>query len=294
MPKIKTVFNNAQVAHVFAAGGQSHGRGSNFFFEHDTLYSYGYHYPLATRYSRGEGVNYKQYMLINSRGYSQSTARHHLWLMRAIQDRNIIAVCVPYPKDLTHPENEEYLLNKIADKIEILIISRYTPTDPSDAIQDLNNYYELRGVKKRFSLDAHTLELIKDLQDYNRTKNQEREKKKEEERLAKQAHIIESFAQQVKLWSTHQDTEYIPRQAFTFDHIRISKNTLEVETSSGASVPLRHAIAGLAHLNEGRPITGMRLGHFTVESEPDAEGFFKVGCHRLNINQIREVLSNEA
>ena len=45
----KTVFDNSGVAHAFASGSIESGRSNsgNFFFEGDTLFSYGYHYPVA-------------------------------------------------------------------------------------------------------------------------------------------------------------------------------------------------------------------------------------------------------
>ena len=43
-------------------------RGSNFYYEGDTIYSYGSHFPIAVRH-RG-------YTLCTTRGYSNSTARH--------------------------------------------------------------------------------------------------------------------------------------------------------------------------------------------------------------------------
>lgn len=50
-----TVFDNDMVAHVWAQGKQSMGRShnGNFYFEAETLYSYGRHYPVAIRDRKG-------------------------------------------------------------------------------------------------------------------------------------------------------------------------------------------------------------------------------------------------
>ena len=69
--------NNTQVAHLWASGNKTSGKGSNFFFEGDTIYSYGYHFPIARR------VNENLY-LITQRGYSVSTSKHISYTRRAI------------------------------------------------------------------------------------------------------------------------------------------------------------------------------------------------------------------
>jgi hypothetical protein len=69
--------NNTQVAHLWASGNKASGKGSNFFFEGDTIYSYGHHFPIARR------VN-ENFYLITQRGYSVSTSRHISYTRRAI------------------------------------------------------------------------------------------------------------------------------------------------------------------------------------------------------------------
>ncbi len=69
--------NNTQVAHLWASGNKASGKGSNFYFEGDTIYSYGNHFPIARR------INENLY-LITQRGYSVSTSRHISYARRAI------------------------------------------------------------------------------------------------------------------------------------------------------------------------------------------------------------------
>jgi len=69
--------NNQQVAHLWASGNKASGKGSNFYFEGDTIYSYGSHFPIARRITEG-------FYLITERGYSNSTSRHISCTRRAI------------------------------------------------------------------------------------------------------------------------------------------------------------------------------------------------------------------
>lgn len=67
--------SNSELARRFAAG-ETKGKGSHMFIEGDTIYSYGYHFPVARRTPQG--------MLFNSKGYSSTTARHKRLVGNAI------------------------------------------------------------------------------------------------------------------------------------------------------------------------------------------------------------------
>jgi hypothetical protein len=66
---------NKQLADAFAKGATK-GKGSNLFIEGDTIYSYGQHFPVATRLPSGFWVTDKK--------YSQSTSRHVSLVRQAI------------------------------------------------------------------------------------------------------------------------------------------------------------------------------------------------------------------
>ena len=84
---MKTVFSNNELVHVYASGTQSRGRTSNgnMYFEGDTIYSYGSHFPMAIRY----GEKY----LINGDSYSVTTSQHMGKLRYAV--RHCETVCLP-------------------------------------------------------------------------------------------------------------------------------------------------------------------------------------------------------
>ena len=65
--------NNSMVAHLWANESQESANGSNFYFEGQSIYSYGRHFEVGriVRNKRGE----KAY-LINDRYYSSTTSRH--------------------------------------------------------------------------------------------------------------------------------------------------------------------------------------------------------------------------
>lgn len=66
--------NNKQVAENWRAQTKSEGHSMNMFFEHDAIYSYGYHFPMALMTNKL--YNGRAIILQNSDGYSNSTAKH--------------------------------------------------------------------------------------------------------------------------------------------------------------------------------------------------------------------------
>lgn len=60
--------DNKQCAHLWANKSRPEACGSHFFFEGDTIYSYGHHFPIAR--------HYLGCVLLTAQGYSNTTARH--------------------------------------------------------------------------------------------------------------------------------------------------------------------------------------------------------------------------
>lgn len=82
--------NNRMIAHLWANEKKESANGSNFFFEGESIYSYGYHFEAGriVRNKRGE----KTY-LINSIHYSSTTSKHQYFVRSAIPtDSKIFSV----------------------------------------------------------------------------------------------------------------------------------------------------------------------------------------------------------
>ena len=73
--------NNSMVAHLWANEKQESAHGSNFYFEGESIYSYGRHFEVGriVRNKRGE----KAY-LINDTYYSSTTSKHQYYVREAI------------------------------------------------------------------------------------------------------------------------------------------------------------------------------------------------------------------
>jgi hypothetical protein len=66
---------NSELAEKFAKGATS-GKANHTFIDGDTIYSYGHHFPMATRTKDG--------FLVNSSKYSVSTSKHQSYVRGAI------------------------------------------------------------------------------------------------------------------------------------------------------------------------------------------------------------------
>ena len=68
--------NNTQTSEAFVKG-DTNGKSSHHFIEGRTIYSYGYHFPLAIRLDNN-------IFILNEDRYSNSTARHKSLIKRAV------------------------------------------------------------------------------------------------------------------------------------------------------------------------------------------------------------------
>jgi len=91
---MKTVFNsNSQLAQTFAAQSQILGRTKSMFFEHETAFSYGYHYIAAKFITADNG---EKVCFVNRRQYSVTTAKHCGELLKAIPyETKVFRVPIP-------------------------------------------------------------------------------------------------------------------------------------------------------------------------------------------------------
>lgn len=82
---------NQQVADAFAQG-ETTGHSLNMFIEHDVVYSYGYHFPIA--------IKRENAVWFNTSGYSQTTACHKGKIRRALEAAGVKIIDVVTTQDM--------------------------------------------------------------------------------------------------------------------------------------------------------------------------------------------------
>ena len=107
---MKTVFNsNTELANIWAMQTQSYGKANSMFFNHNTAYSYGFHYMAGELLTlKGEKV-----CILNSTPYSVTTSKH-------VSELRAAAMCKGY-KCFSLPFGRVFDQNKICVYLSELI-----------------------------------------------------------------------------------------------------------------------------------------------------------------------------
>ena len=241
--RIKKVFTNRdQVLHLWANQSQNDARCNNVFFEGDTCYSYGPHYKLG-RIVDHNGV---KVALVNDEGYSVTTSKHISSAARAASHLVVIySHCLDIEDGLQRYLNE--LINRlISPFLELKFYNDENKCLISD-ISDHNTLCNILGFPQ-YKLDVAEdyLELIRNHKRYRIETNKINKAKKLDPEFIKKKQELKERKQKLEIdkWlngGTRNNTIRSLRPQL----IRVKNN--EVETSSGASVPLKDALNLLNH-----------------------------------------------
>lgn len=117
---MKHVFTDiSHIAHLWANQLQDSARNSgNFYFDGNTIYSYGRHFPIAKHVENEQGV---KGVLFTERRYSNTTAKHISVVAQASTHKNIIYCSSP---DSTHNDNFNNWQRKMEENAERLLTAR--------------------------------------------------------------------------------------------------------------------------------------------------------------------------
>jgi hypothetical protein len=301
---MRTKFNNSELTHVWANQTQSHGTGSNMFFEHQTIYSYGYHFKLAQFVNNKEG---QRCVLINLKSYSNTTSKHQSLVWRAIPQNvpffkvvsffnDIDAASTAHKENLTHYINEAERLQGLtirANKLkmgylaqlknEIALFDKYVLFFNLDNLEKFN---PISGqgltIKERYELinsfiwgyeNSEELKKWQEKQEQNARKAIEKAKEKAKE-------SIEAF-RQFKISSIYANIGHYL--------LRYNKETLNIETSGGVKISKDIFIRAYTRLNENELKIGQHVGDFRFNGV-DGE-IVSVGCHKIPMTEIKNIVA---
>lgn len=279
---MKTVFNsNSQLCHVWANQLQKTGKGSNLFFEDQILYSYGYHYQVATfqRLPNNDLICF-----VNDNGYSNSTAKHTNHALNAIPD-NIKVFIVPFLRDAGKQYFNADRLPEILDKM--LINCKNAIYDQLKAKTRFTYFYHASNIYSNiieictlFSLPIpqrpENLDKAKEKSDHLRATQKERENKKQIRELEKNKELLNK-------WLNHDFNGCFYNIPV---HLRLSKDGQQIETTKGAKVSKNAALILLNKLKSFANVKGEKIDGFTVLE--NSSEFVKIGCHVIKWDIINE------
>jgi hypothetical protein len=287
--------NNSQVAHVWAQQRKPEGEGSNFYFSGDTIYSFGGHFPIA-RFTE-QTVNESRVVLFTiENGWGGYTGRHINFARNALSGLDVCVIeCLEpaarngshnSPRDLS--EDDRHARN-LAD-----YETRYTKALASAAKARTHGPLHIERAEKMrvtcllyceaFDINppAWTAEEIS----FDKDAARERVAQAIERKRAK-------MAKSVSEWRAGENRVFIDEYPDTL--LRLSSNGLHVETSRGASVPVKDArnlwrmVSRAQRWNDPvniPPSKPFAVGDFELRNIR-ADGTCVVGCHTLTFEETR-------
>jgi len=273
--------SHSDVAHEWAQGRGGCAEGYNMFYRGDTIYSYGYHFPIARIVSPGT-------ILFTTRDYSVSTSKHKSIVRNAINysDVHYITNVDAKSKD-EHLKNMRLCFNEASEQMDLASRARSRKDDyranASSILADLEWYAKqfLPRHKFKFNIDG-LLEERASLQ-----KKKDRKEAKERRNHAKRQ------AEDLKKWV---DGGLIPPHFFASDvKLRLTKNKEEVETSHGARIPSADALKFFELCEKCKDrLRGMtsfthKLGDMYVPDCIEGNGDAQVGCHKIKFEEMDRI-----
>jgi hypothetical protein len=282
--RIRHVYPVDMVAHLWAHRAQQSARnGSNFYFDGDTIYSYGSHFPIARHVETKRG----RVVLFTTRDYSVTTSGHKWTVLSAC--KHLTVFHVQHPTDTNRKAQfaeyrERYLV--LARKYSKARSNKPWILDGlRDLVEEANRFAQFFGLRSRLSMpaDLSVMEAeCKAVEKRERERKQRAEVKHQREALERLQNWVDG------------ETDYLCQQSYGPIRLRIKGD--ELQTSRGARVPLDHAVKafrtikrlhdkGQAYERNGHTI---HLGHFALDAV-DVQGNVIAGCHHVEWSEIERI-----
>ena len=299
---MRTKFNNSELSHIWANQTQTHGKGSNMFFENETIYSYGYHFKIAQYVTNKEGI---KCIFLNQRSYSNSTNKQQSLVFRSIPENVTFYRVVSFDdiqgtrahKDnLTHYINEAEKLQGLtirANKLKMGYLNQLnSQMDIFNkyclffSLNDLEQFNPIFGnglsLSERFDKLTEWVKMYENsdqLLEWS-IKQTENEKKAKIKAIEKAKESIELF-RQFKISSIYANIGHYL--------LRYNKETDNVETSGGVKMGKNVFLSAYQRLINNQLTKGQHVGDYVFNGIDN--DIVSVGCHKIPMIEIKNVLS---
>lgn len=295
------------VAHAWANQTKESAKNSNFYFEGDTIYSFGRHFPIA-KHVTVKGV---KKVLFTKKTYSVTTASHIAMVRSAASHLDKIYCYEISSYDFkndsyVHEENFKAWERDIKENIKLLERARKPEKyihEISILVNEVNQYVDFFGLK--LTKAQKLIFTVNELGDYKNLLEKERKAKEARERA-----IIKTgsklYTESLNQWHNYNETEY--RKGLTskqkdllkaYMSLQDNNTTLlrtdgvNVETSKGVNMPVNVAkryfnwFTGISA--KGCVDCNYKMLDYPV-TRADVNGLV-VGCHNISIEEINNLKS---
>lgn len=289
--------NNSELAHNFANKVKSFGKGSNMFYNNDTIYSYGYHFPLAKFV---KDANENEIIMLNIRNYSNTTSKHQNHLRNAIPTNIKKISCIDpqntfsanYNNLLYRLNNANNFINKakkaIKNKMQLISNAKYEINNFNDYVNtfkvDVSKYVVSFG---QIDLNNFYNEVSKDIDIYENSEYyktwllnaEKREADKIAKNLIKQTENITKFR--------NFELMYVYNIPFNLLRLNVEKNQIETSTCVKISVPVFKKY--YEKMKNNTLLFGEKIDHYVYLSKNDV--YINIGCHKIELIEIENIIN---
>jgi len=304
---MRTIGTHNEVAHAFAHSHEGFYKGPNMFRAHssgygapvedyDTVYSYGYHFPIARHVDRN---TIQHCILVTTKVYSVSTTKHVILVSRAIPSniRTFYVDNVNADSKIKHKENYRLMRKEInmtlvkASRARVATLQYLSHADLLRRRANLYTAHFKLGFKLIPEFDASNNELM--------SKAAAAANKHKAAAVAAAKIKAKQDKVQVRKWVAFE-TNYCPNTKNVY--VRIDVENKIVETSWGMRVDMHKALAlysmaeRAAHNEvEWTPSASdhmfpeydlTQIGGFKVDGASKT-GTLRVGCHIMPLKMMR-------
>jgi len=272
---MKTVFSsNYDVIHAFAQQNQYEGRNQtrSVFFYDNKIYSYGHHYLL------GEFID-KDTIVINDKGYSNSTSKHISILIGATsQYKQYFLTKIDI--DYIHSHVFNYLKPKLAKarKPQIYLSEIFS------LWHSLNEFAIDRKQKTKLAKNPKFQQLLRFVDMLQDSENLEALKdwqRKENERKNREEKKL--FRDKLKKFNEYKIDFF---RVGNLDFLRLSKCGQYVETSQGVKIDISEAKRYYNILTSGANMRGEKISHYITKS---FDKLLTIGCHNIGKDEVQRI-----
>lgn len=261
-----------EVAHAWAHQTGRARRGHHVFYEGDTIYSYGYHFPIA-RIDLERGVT-----LMTTRGYSVSTSKHKTIVRRAIVGPVLEVFDVAARGPHAHRQNAEILLGNIeeayrkAGRRRSVDRKAWDLEEAEKTLDTLRRYVEAYDIP--FAIPASIEAAGEVYAEFRRTLAETQRRQRVQAERDKRQHV--------KAW-LRGERDHCPHTSKPYVRVKDGR----VQTSWGVEVPLALALRVFRKVRDlkaaGELVQPVKLGPFMQYGEAVVVGGGElvIGCHRI-------------
>lgn len=286
--------NNSKLAHNWANKIKENGKGSSMFYYGDTIYSYGYHFPIAKFVT----VNDKTFIAFNCQSYSNTTSKHQLHVRRAIPYNYEVINCIDLNfNSFSHINNLNYYKKQITsffDKAKRSI--KYKNSELSTAYKYGNNLFKYvslfdivkLNIKQYNEIINEVNTLLSEIENYENSDiyktwiaNQEKKKiEAEKKALIYQAENILKF----------RSFEVNHVYSLPYNLLRYNQDKDIVQTSGGVDMAKDIFLKYYDKFINNQLKVGDKVQHFQYGGNVDNIVF--VGCHKFEISEIENLINS--